>query len=203
MLFTVPSTRLRGCGAVDGWKLPRSPRVAGNLAAEPCGALAGVDGTPLGAAEPGCDSARDRAKSPTPASRAPSGSAGALAAPPSRTTDGPVATGPDCTVPVEPLDELPPPTCTLPVEPVASFVPPPPTETGAEAPADRPAGPADAAGAAETGPDWIVPAESFASLLPPPTATGTVADALLCPVPADAEGLEPTPLTCAVPVEPA
>jgi hypothetical protein len=49
-------------------------------------------------------------------------------------TDGVAVTGPDCAVPIEPVDVLPPPTWATPVESVAEFVPPlPPTFTGVPA----------------------------------------------------------------------
>ena len=49
-------------------------------------------------------------------------------------SDGVALTGPDWTVPVEPVAVFPPPTCAAPIVSVAEFAPPsPPIVTGADA----------------------------------------------------------------------
>src|SRR2546425_123736 len=87
--------------------------------------------------------------------------------------DGDELIGLDWTVPVEPLDVLPPPACTTPTELVAVLSPVPAIDVGAETPA--------------VAPDWLAPAEGVTPTFP------------VCTAPTEPVALLSASAVCAVP----
>ena len=87
--------------------------------------------------------------------------------------DGDELIGLDCTLPVEPLDVLPPPACTAPTEFVAVLLPVPVIEVGAET--------------AALVPDWLVPADGVTDTFP------------VCTAPMEPVALLSASAVCAVP----